>query len=724
MARTVGIAIALLVIFSIWIPLFSHYHITAPTIDSPTLQRSRSNPTDTVLAEIGKYKHKLVPPLGMDLKDPIGTAEHILQRNGTTCSAKMGKTGLFDPQCLIDLEYASFGVPRTLLAAYEASGREKYLDAARRFILAWADYERRVWLPNGLLWNDHAVAVRSVAMSEFWRHYRHSPQYDERQAKNFLSLVSATALRLANPAYYTYASNHGTMQNLGLLHLSLAFPELPNSAAFADLAIRRQQEQITYIFSPEGVWLEHSAGYHELGMELLGIYLRYMTLLGKDIPPGVWDTYLKARSVYTQLRTSAGSLPRIGDTTESSRYVEPLTTGVDETGRAVPMVRMVPADHPQSNALYVDAGYAIWWSGVNQACQLTVSWSNYARHGHKHADELSLNLRNSDGRWWTSVGYWPLTHHLRKKAQSWAGSNAPHLQNEPENSARRSLLRGYAWTDNVAAIDLERRGPDRFRTRRQIIHVHPGLWVVLDAFGGEPARTVRVVWGTEYDVAVTPGRFDNTYTLTKDGARTDFFVHFLTNTRTSAVVLRGSEDPFAGWVEVEYSPVPAYAFVLETPANESWITNTTLSSASGFALAGPTRMVRWTGPEQWRLEIPTTHAIIGMQRAGATISITKGPTDSPLALLLSSASARSNDAIQGDAAYAAAAATYGPRFRGFLHWRWRATFLLFALLIAQELILWWLRHVHPPRASQLGLVSTVLWVGIGVWLHTKYLLPN
>jgi hypothetical protein len=69
-------------------------------------------------------------------------------------------------------------------------------------------------------------------------------------------------------------------------------------------------------------------------------------------------------------------------------------------------------------------------------------------------------------------------------------------------------------------------------------------------------------------------------------------------------------------------------------------------------------------------------------------------------------------------------ATHGPRVGDFIDLPWRATFLLFALLMAQELILWWLRHAHPPRALQLGLVSTVLWVGIGMWLHVNYLAPT
>lgn len=719
-ATTARIAIALLVILSVWVPLIAHHRFSAPSIDSATLKALRSGAADRLLSEIGGYKHNLVPPLGPDLTQPIDAGERFLNSIGASNPGDAGHVAYFDPERLADLNYASFLVPRTLLGAYEASGRETYLHAARHFILEWAQFERRAWVPTGLLWNDHAVAVRSVTMSEFWRHYRASPGYGERDARTFLSLVATTAARLADPSHYTYSSNHGTMQNLGLLHIALAFPELPNAGDFAALAIRRQREQNKFIFSAEGVWLEHSAGYHELGMELLGVFLRYMTLAGENITEDERDAYRRARSVYAQLRTPDGLLPRIGDTTGSPRTVEPLTTEFDAVGHALPMRRSATLDRSTSNALYADAGYSIWRSQTEQASQLSVSWSKYARHGHKHADELGLNLWTGDGRWWTGAGYWPLTHELRKKAQSWAGSNAPHLADEPEHSERQSTLRGYAWVDGAAAIDLERRGPDRFRARRQIVQVNSTIWLVLDTFDGAPDRTGRVIWGTEHDVQVKAGQFDNSYDLSKPNSPSGMSVHFLGDPETGVSMLRGSEDPFAGWVEVDYRPVPAHAFVIDARGNDAWIANTTINRASGHDLIGETRMIGWTGPDRWQLEIPTSRETIGIRRQGMTISITRIPTGVPLQLQLSGPRARPSTATQSDRFYAAAVAAYEDGFKDRIDLRRRVSFVLLLLLIAQELILRGTRRVNAPLAFALGLVSAVFWVGIGTWLYTYF----
>ena len=167
-------------------------------------------------------------------------------------------------------------MPDELLRAYEASGREEFLTAAQAVIRRTQEYEQAAWLPRGEFWNDHAVASRVSVLSNFWRLYRHSPNYRPEVARQAMQMVAHSQQLLAKPNQFTFATNHGVMQNLALWHATLAFPSLPHVNEYQQLAFSRMNEQMKFYVSHEGVVLEHSAGYQFFGLELLGRAFRYL----------------------------------------------------------------------------------------------------------------------------------------------------------------------------------------------------------------------------------------------------------------------------------------------------------------------------------------------------------------------------------------------------------------------------------------------------------------
>jgi hypothetical protein len=99
------------------------------------------------------------------------------------------------------------------------------------------------------------------------------------------------------------------MQNLALFHFCLAFPLLPDAEHYKRLAFHRLNVQLTYYINDEGIVLEHSPGYHRVGLESLSKAIRYVTLWGMT-PPLSWiDKYNNAKNVYAQLRLADGRLP-------------------------------------------------------------------------------------------------------------------------------------------------------------------------------------------------------------------------------------------------------------------------------------------------------------------------------------------------------------------------------------------------------------------------------
>jgi hypothetical protein len=189
------------------------------------------------------------------------------------------------PAC--ELPLAGFYVPDVLLRAYEASGRQDFLTSAQAFISATAQYEQSAWLPRGQFWNEHALAARVSVLANFWRLYRHSPQYQPGIAREVMQLAAHAEGLLASPSQFTFATNHGIMQNLALWHASLAFPSLPRSQEYQWLATARIKEQMKFYVSEEGVVLEHSAGYQLFGLRLLGWGFRYLDLM-HQIAPEEW----------------------------------------------------------------------------------------------------------------------------------------------------------------------------------------------------------------------------------------------------------------------------------------------------------------------------------------------------------------------------------------------------------------------------------------------------
>lgn len=282
-------------------------------------------------------------------------------------------------------------------------------------------------------------------------------------AKDIFQLVARSGQLLAKPSHFTFATNHGVMQNLALWQICLAFPTLPNVEFYKQLALERMRDQMSFYINDEGVVLEHSAGYQKAGLEFIGMAFKHLTLMIVPIPEEWRVKYAKAKDFYAQLKRPDGSLPMFGDTGGAS--FRPFVTKVDSNGKSEILNYSKNWIPKQSGSLYPVAGYCVWWDGLDgwpneeALSQTVVAWSYFPGHAHKHADEMSVLLWATKHNWWTNIGYWPYGPKGRSEAVSWAGSNAPHVVNEPNNSKRQTRLLGYGWSDSLAVTDLERKWP-------------------------------------------------------------------------------------------------------------------------------------------------------------------------------------------------------------------------------------------------------------------------
>lgn len=444
------------------------------------VQPARESPSDAILQELQEFHF-----FDLDWKtkqELIDAASGLLDGNMRigTCSTRIAMPfsaqdlDRVPPAC--GLLFAAFVAPDVLLQAYDATGRKDFFTAAGAFITNAQAYEQGALLPRGYFWNDHAVAARVCVLTNFWRLYRHSPDYRPEVGRQVLQMVARSEQLLAKPRQFTFPTNHGIVQNLALWHASLAFPSLPRAEEYQHLARARITEQMKFYISGEGVVLEHSAGYHLFGVSLLGMVFRYLDLMHQVAPEEWIEKYDLAKKVYATLRRPDGSLPMFGDTGDQTDPLGPLVTTFDGDRRPQGLAYQSMWKPAEAVNLYPVSGYAIWWDGLEfwpnalNLSQTVVAWSDFPGHAHKHADEMSVLFWAGGQTWLSNIGYWPYASKWRRTIESWAGSNAPHLLGENPAALRTTRLVSSGSSLILRAIELERTGVENYTARRQVIY--------------------------------------------------------------------------------------------------------------------------------------------------------------------------------------------------------------------------------------------------------------
>lgn len=721
--------VPLAVILLIWLPLLRHYHVPDVSLSAETITASRHVPEDVLLHELSTMVFfDDVTRLSKD--EIVEVAEHVLR--GTFDCPGFSKRHIVVPFSTHDIDQgppvwrlaqACLLVPRLLLQAHRITKRDDFLLMARDVILAWASYERRKVLPSGYLWNDHAIAERALALADFWALYRRHRSYETRVAQDILQFAARSGMYLANPSHFTVSTNHGVMQNLALWHLALAFPLLPNSERNRHLALDRLREQMGFYLNGEGVVLEHSAGYHRAGVHFLSMAFRYMSLHGLSIPDEWRYKYEKAKEFYAFLRRPDGSLPAFGDTSNRTDRRGPGLTNVDTSGRSTALSYGVDWMPPQTRGLYPAAGYAVWWDGRSEwpnphrLSQTVVVWSHYPDRAHKHADEMSVILWARGHTWWTNTGYWPYGSPERFEAEAWMGSNAPHLVDEPYASERVTTLRAHGWSEDIAVLDLERRGPRGYVARRQVLRLPLDLWIVTDYTSGDERDRSRTVWTTSHNVRMSDGPNPHSWDLQSDSADVVLTKFIFGSSGVTIVRHKGSRKPFVGWEVVNKQGMATSALVVEHPVRDSWVVTLWMLKNRGSSaqrLVSQPHMQSWNGPEDWTVALPMAEGVIRVSRQPTQVLLSRD-SGSTRVLPLTSPDPINQEIAETQELHARALRKY-PRFSDHIEYRVKATSLSLFLLVLQEAFFFVHRRNTWKHHLLLRAFSVLAWMALGSWL--------
>jgi hypothetical protein len=667
------------------------------------------------------------------LRDPVGAADELLQGKLTTGVEKPIELHKpFAPEDVSrmppqwQLWFYGFAAPELYLKAYTRSGNVVFLVAARDHIRAWRDYEAKKWKPDGDIWGEHAIAQRAHVLIAFWAAYRHSPIFDVATAQGIIGYAEKCGRMLADPGLYVFRTNHGVMQNLALLQLSLAFPTVDALRPFADLAYTRLSQQLPHYLNDEGAILEHSAGYQGFEVSLLGPILRDLALLGKSLPPEWTEHYQEALSIYAMLRRPDGSLPRWGDTVDAPDRTGPTITQYNEERRPTPLKAHETWRPSTSWMLLPSAGTVTWWKGLERwpgpagLSQTFVTWSYYPLLGHKHADELSV-LTWANGRsWWTSEGYLDFFPFGTAVDSPWDGADAPHLMHETFNEKRHSRLLTFANADRLRAVELERQTDDGFIVHRQVIQAGPDLWLIIDGLQDGSSRTARTVWTADPGLLYQAGPDPSSFRLVDPAHHDALDVTLLGYPEPHLAFVQGSYRPFLGWTsDTLHAAVPTSAVIVQQPSPKAWAMNISVLRDADDEPVRSARVLHWDDAEHWSIVVPGSTSDAVISRAGATITHAIGQ-DTVSSAELTAPPVVSPSAAAVLTAYARDVARYGGPMRDLWYYRIRMSLFLLFLICCQQLTLGLVLLRWAVSGVMLGIVSLASWTGMAAWLWFVY----
>ena len=727
------LVLPILVLGVVWVPEIDHFSTPQSQVTTQMVEVVRQRPGNDVLEELGSFS--VLPTKGRSPALEVAIAEGILQGrlelpNLPTAPISQGfSADDFDRlPAPLQIWYAGFVVPDFLLAAHVETGREDFFEAAKTFITDWDRFERGSWLPKGLLWNDHAITARVGVLAEFWRIYRARPDFEPEVGRAVLEQAARYGFFLSSAEHFTFATNHGLMQNLGLLELSLAFPSLPDVERYRETALSRLDRQLAFLLDDAGVVRENSAGYQAFDLHVLGMTFRAMTLLGEPVPDSWARRYGAAVGVLGQLARPDGTLPATGDTDGAPLSAFPLVTAIDDAGSAAPLEPFQPGQTERSTILDTAAGYWISWdgaanNGVLEASQTVVTWTSPPSPAHKHADELSVHLWSDGISWLTSVGYWPYDDAGRVAAESWDGANAPHGATEATTSQRTTELIGSGAEGDLVAVDVERSGPGDYRARRQVVRLNVETWLVLDFVSGAGSDGTRSVWTATPAVDLRPLDREGSYLLETPGATAR--VDFLGSSGTAFETFRGSQSPRLGWHVVDGTPQPAPAIEVTQPAEDTWLAVVITASSGGepVDLAGQPGAGSMTSAEDWSLIVRIGGTERSVRRSGGEITVSEAVDGgTPLATLRLSAPPADAGTEAIRAAFQSMATDY-PAWRPLVPRRMTVTWLIPVLFVGQELTLLLVRRRWPMAYWPLRTLSVLGWLAFALWLGLLLLQP-
>ncbi|GII87337.1 hypothetical protein Ssi03_53270 [Sphaerisporangium siamense] len=431
-----------------------------------------------------------------------------------------------------DMVFASLRWVGRLVADYETSGEQAYLDRATELTKSWVESNPRGGSrASAYAWDEHPVALRAPVLVCLSRHVKASWLTG--------SLVDHARV-LADPALYQKGHNHGLDQDIALLRIGCR----TRHKEWADLAVRRMTGSVKLDIDSQGALQEQAPRYGIYVHERLKVGMEAIKDCGRKVPAEIEKRWDSLQGYISHATEPSGFMTPIGDggaDVKPSGYERPSkTVQIFKAGYAFGRTAW---DDPASAYYSIRFGPALKFHGHEDHMGVT-----YYAQGRDVLVEAGFHsYENTAYRYWTMS---PEAHNVPVvEGRPFRGRTPTALVRSSAGKERQS----YTLTDKAYGVS---------RTRTVLVNHGDDLMAVLDTV---PAGTrARNYW--HLDPALTPVSTGGGRVVVKDKSGWKATVVQLAMPSCAPVsgqtLVRGRTNPYQGWISPSYMKrVPATVIV-------------------------------------------------------------------------------------------------------------------------------------------------------------------
>jgi hypothetical protein len=221
-------------------------------------------------------------------------------------------------------EAGRFGWAYTLGRGYHLSGDERYAakfwELLERFLIANPPYVGPHWV------SAQEAALRILAFAFALRVFASSPHSTFGRVSRLAGAIAFHAARIPSTLVYARSldNNHLLSEAVGLYTAAVILPDHPSSHKWRAQGWRCFQDGLDSQIAPDGSYVQNSANYHRLMLQLALWVYQVASRLGEALPERSLDRLAEAtRWLQVFADPDTGRVPNLGP--NDGAYILPLT---------------------------------------------------------------------------------------------------------------------------------------------------------------------------------------------------------------------------------------------------------------------------------------------------------------------------------------------------------------------------------------------------------------
>ena len=419
-------------------------------------------------------------------------------------------------------------------------------------------------------WYEGTVVKRVSTLINLLNYVR---RYGKIEGIDIDLILQAIALHgeylLRENVYVT--GNHGLRQDIALLAIAGAVPDLARRDEMVETALKRTNEAAKNLFSVEGVWKEHAPG-----------YISYVVRLLKDLEPQIESSGLdkgkflilkhieNSLSYLANIIAPDGRIPSVGRSKITHACGDDKVDMATEGKWPFPYRPLIGEAYPDYGHVVLRAGKGAPAEAYRDSFYLFANAAQNLPAGKRHADELSFLIYNL-GRWWfIDSGHYtyenkPMRRYFEKpNAHSGYVIGNKHVRSQD----RPELKSGILEADIEQTVAKVRMFSDRFlngeRVEREILVNRSNRMVeVNDKLIAPSSEKQRWTGFLQLADDLIVQRVENGVSAEDPESDNRLIICFDPKKIESYEILKGVKEPAQGWVIKDGQLMPSWSIIFK-----------------------------------------------------------------------------------------------------------------------------------------------------------------